>query len=713
MGLSFKTAVKVSAVFVVLLMSGSFCLATSTTTTLVISPSSPPYYYNTQVTLTATVSGSPNVGTINFYEVAGSDSGGAPDILLNGLSNPNGFTPSNGVVTWTTEFMGGSHEVYAVYTGSGSFGSSTSSNHAITVNSPLKVPDSEVYLGIRTDTPDEESTTETLENQITSDLGLSATYRFPFHIQYKQWTVIANEVNAKGTWYPDSDFIGDINYGRIPVLSWSCDGTNTYSDSEIVSGVDDANISTTAIALSQYPGPVLFRWNWEFNLYGFHTICEAPLSPPQSNTAAYSSGDMTEFVKAWQHIYTLFQQNGATNVVFLWNPGRYDNDTLSYRNPSGFYPGNEFVDWIGSDSYQFETDPCGVDSPTQFTDDFGLGSTCVTFYNDYTASKYDDKPLIVGENGSLNTSEGYGELQPTYFSGMKTDWANGDYPQIKAYNYYDNCSNPGQTRNPTFDTAGLTAYEDDLVSNTDFSATSAQDVVITSPAAYGTGGSITPGGAAIQIPVTVADRPGGSYSGTVNMTVTGLVRGMATPTWSNNGFTVSAGNPVTTTLTLQALSNASPNLDNVVITARANGGDLPGSVVYPLTIGTGFPFTLTLSSSSGSEVAGSGTQASTVITVAPAPGTGYTGTVNLTATNLGGQAGSGTGVTPSFSSSSISGGSGNSTLTLNSGSNTLLASYPVTITGTDSRNPEWNLSVTYNLTVNATSGGGGGGGECP
>jgi hypothetical protein len=116
----------------------------------------------------------------------------------------------------------------------------------------------------------------------------------------------------------------------------------------------------------------------------------------------------------------MFRQQGATNVFFLWNPGHYDSDK-DPKDPRRFYPGDEFVDWIGLDTYQR--------SPTStFADDFGL------FYQDFASKQ---KPLMIGENASPNFAIEKSELQWTYLQGLLAEVQAGQYPQLEAYCYFD------------------------------------------------------------------------------------------------------------------------------------------------------------------------------------------------------------------------------------------------------------------------------------
>ena len=303
-----------------------------------------------------------------------------------------------------------------------------------------------IYLGIWANPSlgaNQEDAIEAREGSAPQGIGR----RFALHLHYYGWTKIAQMLDASGVFQPDPDLQGDINYGRIPVISWVCDGTVSNSDGLIAAGDanEDANIMATARALAQYPGPVLLRWFWEFNVLVNNQNCRGDAG------GAPTPQVYTDFIGAWRHIRLLFRHAGANNVFFLWNPGDYPSDG-DKKDPHGFYPGNGFVDWIGLDTYQRST-------TETFADNFGL------FYADFSRNEYGNKPLMVGENASANFSVYNLELQWTYLHGLLDDVQAGRYPQLKGYCYFD--SHPqGKPDNWVLDDAngngngGLAAFAD-------------------------------------------------------------------------------------------------------------------------------------------------------------------------------------------------------------------------------------------------------------
>ncbi len=64
------------------------------------------------------------------------------------------------------------------------------------------------------------------------------------------------------------------------------------------------------------------------------------------------SGERPElFISAWRRIYAIFQEKGASNVLFAWTPGGYLVDGVFVSD--GWYPGDDVVDFVGFTAYAF------------------------------------------------------------------------------------------------------------------------------------------------------------------------------------------------------------------------------------------------------------------------------------------------------------------------------------------------------------------------
>jgi len=289
----------------------------------------------------------------------------------------------------------------------------------------LPIPTAGTYLGTWAG-PELSASVETAIEIREGPSPNGINHRFALHLHYYAWKDLAAMMN-NGVFQPDSALQGDISHGRVPVISWQCNDAVQNSNHVIATGDtnEDAVITGTARALAQYPGPVLLRWFWEFNDLANtnHQTCRGDTGGKPTQQV------YNDFIGAWRRIRQLFQNAGATNVAFLWNPGHYDADGNN-DDPHGFYPGNDTVDWIGVDTYQRTT-------AATFAQNLN------PFYSDFSQPQYAGKPLFVGENGSQNWIQNNQELQKSYLEGLLTDLKTNQFPQLKGYCYFDSVGNKG------------------------------------------------------------------------------------------------------------------------------------------------------------------------------------------------------------------------------------------------------------------------------
>ena len=222
---------------------------------------------------------------------------------------------------------------------------------------------------------------------------------------------------------PLSDLQAIEAKGSIPLISWGGAGscasssipTGQYS-SGIAAGQYDQQITQYANSLKAFGHPVFVRWFWEMNLGKKNDPC---------NGSAGASG----YVAAWRHIYTLFHQAGATNVAFVWCPAL----SAGLTSADNFYPGADYVDWIGVDGYLKDQN-----NASSFADLLG------PWYAKYATYQ---KPLIVGETGAPQND------QANYFEGISQSVPT-QFPSLKAILYFDA---PGKNGDWSLTQPGLAA----------------------------------------------------------------------------------------------------------------------------------------------------------------------------------------------------------------------------------------------------------------
>lgn len=126
--------------------------------------------------------------------------------------------------------------------------------------------------------------------------------------------------NKDGKIFPVSLMNAIRNKAGIPFITWRADEhddiikNNLYSD--IISGKYDVHLKKCADLFRNYKDPVFLSF---------------------SNHTHLQSGQ--QFIKAWQYLYTYFNNWGISNITWVWSPSSVNEEKL--------YPGEKFVDWIG------------------------------------------------------------------------------------------------------------------------------------------------------------------------------------------------------------------------------------------------------------------------------------------------------------------------------------------------------------------------------
>ncbi len=65
------------------------------------------------------------------------------------------------------------------------------------------------------------------------------------------------------------------------------------------------------------------------------------------------NGDPNNFVLAWQRIVTIFRQEGADNVLWIWAANISDYPNTATNRLENYYPGADYVDILAMDGYNW------------------------------------------------------------------------------------------------------------------------------------------------------------------------------------------------------------------------------------------------------------------------------------------------------------------------------------------------------------------------
>jgi beta-mannanase len=166
--------------------------------------------------------------------------------------------------------------------------------------------------------------------------------------------------------------------GAVPIVANYDPGSST-DFAGIAAGHYDSNIDAAASRLKNFGHRIMVRMFQEFEEHG--------------------SWSATDFVNAWGHVVSRFKSDGATNVGFWWCPGEQADGNGLRSQINASYPGDTYVDWVGSDGYNRDS---GYSTPlhsgwAEFSELFNYSVSG----HPSTEQQYGPtKPFFVGETGT-------------------------------------------------------------------------------------------------------------------------------------------------------------------------------------------------------------------------------------------------------------------------------------------------------------------------
>lgn len=119
----------------------------------------------------------------------------------------------------------------------------------------------------------------------------------------------------------------------------------------------------------------------------------------------YRHTSAAEFVAAWRHVVTVFKEQGAGNVTWLWTVNSLAGGGTRIVNPDAWWPGSQYVTWVGIDGYYYRADET-------FATLFGPTVT------DIRAVTRD--PILIAETGAAPQADPIAKIADL-FAGVRAD----------------------------------------------------------------------------------------------------------------------------------------------------------------------------------------------------------------------------------------------------------------------------------------------------
>ncbi len=215
-----------------------------------------------------------------------------------------------------------------------------------------------------------------------------------------------------------------VALGSVPHLTWEPWVSGfPYPLDGILIGSYDLYILGYAAQVKAWGKPLFIRVGHEMN-GNWYPWCGAN----NGGSTLNGFGDPTKadgperFVASYRHIRRLFDSVGVSNVTWIWCVNNFSTPYEAWNQPEQYYPGDDVVDWIGLDGYNW--------GATQ------TWSTWTSFYDTfnevYNRFKTSTKPLMIAEFASAE------------FGGSKSQWiaetflyTKAVFPRIKALTWFN------------------------------------------------------------------------------------------------------------------------------------------------------------------------------------------------------------------------------------------------------------------------------------
>lgn len=236
-------------------------------------------------------------------------------------------------------------------------------------------------------------------------------YEFPIMVWYNHitkepdityWNKLLNE---------------SYNNGKILELTLQTVDANNDEGAmvyEILRGEYDNYLKAYAKTISDFDHPVLFRLGNEMN----------------GDWCSYSgyqlSKDPQVYIQFYRYVYHLFEEAGADNVIWIWNPNGESKPPFRWNHAMMYYPGDTYVDIVGLTAYNTGTYYAEIGEKWKtFTELYD------TLYEEYDARF--GQPLMITEFASASTGGDKAQWIQDMFRDIK------NYPRIKVAIWWDGC----------------------------------------------------------------------------------------------------------------------------------------------------------------------------------------------------------------------------------------------------------------------------------
>jgi plastocyanin len=200
--------------------------------------------------------------------------------------------------------------------------------------------------------------------------------------------------------WPTADDLWSRDQGHTLYMSWNAspdDGSGCRKWADIAAGVYDADVDARADDIKGFGAPMFFSFHHE------------PTTAPPNHQ---SCGTPDDYQAAWRHIHDRFVADGVTNVTYSIT---YTAQNFQKGKAEDFYPGDDIIDTVGADGYNWFGCPFHNGPWREMSE---------IFTPFYAFGVKHNKPLIIAE---------YGTGEDPDVTGKKGQWFTNGADQLKQW----------------------------------------------------------------------------------------------------------------------------------------------------------------------------------------------------------------------------------------------------------------------------------------
>lgn len=252
----------------------------------------------------------------------------------------------------------------------------------------------------------DETALNSLEEEYGAAISILSFYRAWNHCSIEDdlsWlhAVLSSSKDILLTWEP----------WLLPADPNTPENQPAFSYKSIFSGLYDTYIKAFASALALSNRTIYLRPMHEMNGCWY----------PWCGTSNHNSPD--EYVIAWKHLRSIFKEEGAENIKWVWSPYASSYPDTSINALSSYFPGDDEIDMVALDGYNWGTS-------TEWGEWQRFSSIFKQGYD--TVTSLSSKPVIIAETGC------------TEVGGSKAEWINemfyvlpSQFEQVEAMVWFD------------------------------------------------------------------------------------------------------------------------------------------------------------------------------------------------------------------------------------------------------------------------------------